>query len=201
MQKVMERVMRHTLIITAAALLLGGCALSPQQVQIQPDPQVQSNNLGHNQPVKVIAVDSRGEEAFGSRGGVYASTSTISPSNDVRQAIVDSVRKGLQQLGFNAYNPGDDATALEVRLEKLQYIPEKSSVVNEVTLNLVMTAEAKRHGVTHTGSYKTSVDHKSPFTPTQAQNQKMINDILSQAIQRMLEDPKMIAFLAGSDNP
>lgn len=197
----MKSVMRHTLIIAALALLLGGCALSPQQIQVQPSPQVTSSNLGHNQAVKVIVVDARGQKAFGSRGGVYADTATLSPSNDVRQAIADSVRKGLQQLGFNAYNPGNDATTLEVRLEKLRYIPEKGSVVNEVTLNLDMSAEAKRGGVTHTGNYKTSVDHKSPFTPTQAQNQKMINDILSQAIQRMLQDPKMIAFLAGNDQP
>lgn len=193
--------MRHTLIIAAVALLLGGCALSPQQIQVQPNVQVDSNNVGHNQPVQVIAVDSRDKQAFGSRGGVYSDTATITPANDVRQALVDSVRKGLQELGFNAYNPGDDATTLEVRLEKLEYLPEKGSVVNEVTLNLNLTGVAKRGNVTHTGTYKSSVDHKSPFTPTQAQNQKMINDILSKAIDRMLHDPKMLAFLAGNDTP
>lgn len=195
--------MRHILITAAAAaaLLLAGCALSPQQVEIQPAPEVNSANLGHNQPVKVIAVDARAKQAFGSRGGVYASSATITPANNVGQAIAESVRQSLQAMGFNAYNPGDDATTLEVRLEKLDYSVEQDSVVNKVTLSLVMEAIGKRGDVTHTGTYKSSVSHSSPFTPSQAKNREMINGILSQAIQHMLSDPKMVAFLAGNDTP
>lgn len=193
--------MRHRLMIMATALLLGGCALSPQQINVQPAPQVSSGNLGHNQAVKVIAVDSRGQLAFGSRGGVYADSATIAPANDVRQAIADAVRQGLQKLGFNAYNPGDAATTLEVRLEELSYTPEQGAVVNQVTLKLKLRAVATRGNTTHTGTYQSNVVHKSLFTPSQADNQTMINDILGEAIQRMLGDPSMSAFLAGNDTP
>ncbi|WP_101675809.1 YajG family lipoprotein [Alloalcanivorax mobilis] len=193
--------MRHLLTITVLALLLGGCALSPQQIEIEPNVTVPTVNRGNNMPVQVIAVDSRSKQAFGSRGGVYKDTALVQPANDIRQAIAESVRKGLQSQGFNAFNPGQDATTLEVRLEQLDYIPEQGSVVNEVTLNLELLAEARRGPTTHTGTYKSSVVHDVPFTPNASRNQTMINDILGKAIQRMLQDPEMLNFLSGNDTP
>ncbi len=146
-------------------------------------------------------MDSRDRKEFGSRGGVYKDTSLVQPANDLRPAIAETVRQGLQTLGYNAFNPGGDATTLEVRLEKLEYIPEEGSVVNEVTLNLELVAEARRGETTHVGTYKSSVQHDLPFTPSAARNQEMVNDILSRSIERMLTDPEMQAFLAGNDNP
>lgn len=201
MVRAMKKLVRYVSMMMALTLLLGGCALSPQQVLVHPKVRVPSSNQGHNLPVKVIAVDARGKQAFGSRGGVYSDTATIGPSNDVRQALADAVRQGLQSLGFNAYNPGDNATSLEVRLNKLDYVPSGNSVVHKVTVSLELDAIAKRGDTTHTATYKTSINHKSPFPPSQADNQKMINDILSQGIQDMLQDPKMVAFLAGNDHP
>ena len=193
--------MKQLLVLATAALLATGCALSPQQIEVAPKPEVEAANLGHNRSVEVIAVDSRGQKAFGSRGGVYKDTALVQPSNDVRAALADSVRKGLQSLGFNAFNPGPDATTLEVRLEKLDYIPEEGSVVNRVNLDLTLLAEARRGDTTHTGTYNSSVEHKLPFTPSAARNQEMVNQILSRSIERLLNDQEMIRFLAGDDAP
>ena len=92
--------MKQLLVLATAALLATGCALSPQQIEVAPKPEVEAANLGHNRSVEVIAVDSRGQKAFGSRGGVYKDTALVQPSNDVRAALADSVRKGLQSLEY-----------------------------------------------------------------------------------------------------
>lgn len=195
--------MRHLALImlAAAAVLLAGCALSPQRVEIQPDIELASANLGHNQPVNVIAVDARDSKAFGTRGGVYADSATIMPANDVDQAIADAVRRGLQSLGFNAYNPGTGATTLEVRLEKLEYVPQPDALLSKVRLNLTLSAIAKRDNVTHTATYESSATRQFLFTPSQGTNQDLINGILGKTIQRMLNDPEMIRFLAGGSAP
>ncbi|MTT52294.1 hypothetical protein F1529_07335 [Alcanivorax sp. VBW004] len=192
--------LRAALILTATTLF-AGCALSPQMINVAPKADVEAANIGQNQPVQVIAVDSRDQSAFGTRGGVYKETALVQPANDVKAAIEDAVRKGLQTQGFNAFNAGADATRLEVRLEQLDYVPEEGSVVNEVTLSLTLLAEATRGDVVHTGTYKSSVIHDLPLTPTADRNQTMVNEILSGAITRMLNDPKMQAFLAGNDTP
>jgi uncharacterized lipoprotein len=45
------------------------------------------------------------------------------------------------------------------------------------------------------------VEHDLPLTPSASRNQQMVNDILSGAINRLLKDPEMLAFLAGNDQP
>jgi len=163
--------MLRAVLVLALSATFAGCALSPQMIDVKPVADVEATNVGQNQPVQVLAVDSRDQEAFGTRGGV------------------------------NAFNPGENATRLEVRLEQLDYVPEEGSVVNEVTLTLTLLAEASRGDVLHTGTYKSSVVHDLPLTPSASRNQQMVNDILSGAINRLLKDPEMLAFLAGNDQP
>lgn len=193
--------MLRAVLVLALSATFAGCALSPQMIDVKPVADVEATNVGQNQPVQVLAVDSRDQEAFGTRGGVYKNTALVRPANDVKSAIEDAIRKGLQTQDFNAFNPGEDATRLEVRLEQLDYVPEEGSVVNEVTLTLTLLAEASRGDVLHTGTYKSSVVHDLPLTPSANRNQQMVNDILSGAINRLLKDPEMLAFLAGNDTP
>ncbi|MCG8438101.1 MAG: YajG family lipoprotein [Pseudomonadales bacterium] len=192
--------LRAVLLLTLSAAF-AGCALSPQSIDVQPVADVEAANIGQNKPVLVYAVDSRDQLAFGTRGGVYKETSLVQPANDVKTAVEEAVRQGLQTQGFNAFNPGDDATRLEVRLEQLDYVPEEGSVVNSVTLTLTLEGVASRDEITHTGTYRSSVKHDLPLTPTAKRNGEMVNAILSGAITRMLNDPEMQAFLAGNDTP
>ena len=193
--------MFRAVLVLALTATFAGCALSPQVIDVKPVADVDATNIGRNQPVQVLAVDSREQEAFGTRGGVYKETALVQPANDVKAAIEDAVRKGLQTQGFNAFNAGADATRLEVRLEQLDYVPEEGSVINQVTLTLTLLAEASRGDVIHTGTYKSSVEHDLPLTPSASRNQQMVNDILSGAINRLLKDPEMLSFLAGNDTP
>lgn len=190
--------LRAALLLSLSAAF-AGCALSPQSIDIQPVASVKSTNIGQNQPVQVLAVDSRDQLAFGTRGGVYKETSLVQPANDVKTAIEGAVRQGLQEQGFNAFNPSAEATRLEVRLEQLDYVPEQGSVVNTVTISLMLIGEASRPEASYTGTYKSSIKHDLPMTPSANRNQEMINDILSAAITRMLEDPKMQNFLLGNN--
>ena len=193
--------MFRAVLVLALTATFAGCALSPQVIDVKPVADVDATNIGRNQPVQVLAVDSREQEAFGTRGGVYKETSLVQPANDVKAAVEEAVRQGLQQQGFNAFNPGENATRLEVRLEQLDYVPEEGSVINQVTLTLTLLAEASRGDVIHTGTYKSSVEHDLPLTPSASRNQQMVNDILSGAINRLLKDPEMLSFLAGNDTP
>ena len=192
--------LRAVLLLTLSAAF-AGCALSPQSIDVQPVADVEAANIGQNKPVLVYAVDSRDQLAFGTRGGVYKETSLVHPANDVKTAVEEAVRKGLQTQGFNAFNPGEDATRLEVRLEQLDYVPEEGSVVNSVTLTLTLEGVASRGEITHTGTYRSSVKHDLPLTPSAKRNGEMVNAILSGAITRMLNDPEMQAFLVGNDTP
>ena len=101
-------------LITAALLAstLSACALSPQMIDVTPKPEVVTRNAGNNEAVSVTTVDQRSRPEFGTRGGVYGETSLLRASNDMSGAITLAVRQGLQQQGFNAYNPAGGAALL-----------------------------------------------------------------------------------------
>ena len=181
--------------------LLAACGLSPQVVNIQPAPEVASATVGQNQSVNVRARDARESDAFGSRGGVYPETSLIRPGNDVPKALYEAVTNGLHVQGFNALEPGQDATELEVRLVELSYTPADTSVVNRIEVSARVEAIASRPNVEHTGRYQSSVTHDMPLTPSARRNEAMLNDVLERTLTRLLTDPKLLAFLAGDDNP
>lgn len=181
--------------------LLAGCGLSPQRIDIQPQPKVASQNLGHNQPVAVKVVDDRDNATLGTRGGVYKDTALIRAANDVPTAIAKAVRQGLQAQGFNAYNPGQGATDLTLHLKTLEYVPESGLVVNQVKTHAVIEGVATRKNLTHKGTYRSEVTFDMPMTPSANRNRKMINEVLNRTLSRLLADPKMLSFLAGNNNP
>lgn len=193
--------MKRLLALSSTLLLLTGCALSPQMIEVRPQPEVPSANVGNNAPVAVTVVDARQEEAFGTRGGVYKDTALIRPSNDLPGTVAEIVKSSLQKQGFNAYNPPADATNLEVRLETVEYVPESGTVVNRVVTRAVIEAVASREDVTHKGVFKSKVEHELPLTPTARQNREMVTGVLTRSLERMLSDPKLLAFLAGADDP
>lgn len=188
----------RSLVPFVLCLALSACALSPQTVQIQPQPEVQHRNLGNNQAVSVSATDQRPQQAFGSRGGIYGNTSLIRPANDVVQALITAVKRNLQSLGFNAYNAGSDAVNLDVQLKELSYVPEAGSVVNRVEITAVIVGQARNaRGDEYIGTYKAGNTYEQPLTPTARQNEERLNEVLGRALQQMLTDPKMLSFLAG----
>jgi uncharacterized lipoprotein len=189
------------LIVILTCLIFSGCALSPQMVTITPDPEVPAANVGGNQPVAVTVTDKRAQQALGTRGGVYKDTALIRASNDLGATVAEIIKSGLQRQGFNAYNPPEGATQLEVVIDTLEYIPESGMVVNRVDTRAVVIALASRSAADHRGVFKSEVQHDIPVTPSAERNQAMITDVLKRSLERLLSDPKLLAFLSGENEP
>lgn len=187
-----------SLFLLSLLAATGGCALSPQTVTLQPTPTVEPRNIGRNVSVQVSGADQREQEAFGSRGGVYGETSLIRPENDVSAALAEPVRRGLQSLGFNALNPAPDGARLDVQLRELSYAPEPGSVVNRVEIKAHVVARAlDREGNEYEGHYRAGNFYEQPFTPTVSQNAERLNEALTRALEKLLQDPRLLAFLSG----
>lgn len=187
--------------ILTTLLLLGlfnGCALSPQLIDIAPQPAVASANIGSNAPVAVSSSDHRSHTEFGSRGGVYGDTSLIRASNDLTDSITRSVRQAMQQQGFNAYNPGSEAASLDVRVVEFSYTPEDGAIVNQVEVQAELHAMAvNQRGDQFRGVYRAGNTYEQPVTPSAKRNAMMLNEVLSRALSSLLEDSKLQNFLVG----
>ena len=188
-------------LITAALLAstLSACALSPQMIDITPKPEVVTRNAGNNEAVSVTTVDQRSQPEFGTRGGVYGETSLLRASNDMSGAITLAVRQGLQQQGFNAYNPAGGAAELEVQIVEFSYVPEEGSVVNRVEVKTELHAVARNNrGDEFRGVYRSGNTYEQPLTPSAKRNKMMLNEVLDRSLRQLLADDKLISFLSGS---
>ena len=181
------------------ASTLSACALSPQMIDIVPKPDVVTRNAGNNEAVSVSTVDQRNRQEFGTRGGVYGDTSLLRASNDMPGAITLAVRQGLQQQGFNAYNPAGGASELEVRVVEFSYVPEQGSVVNRVEVKTELHAVARNNrGDEFRGVYRAGNTYEQPLTPSAKRNKMMLNEVLDRTLRQLLADDKLLNFLSGS---
>ncbi|MFZ5723429.1 MAG: YajG family lipoprotein [Pseudomonadota bacterium] len=185
--------MRPVLVL-AAILSLAGCALSPQVVDLTPTLVLPPGNVGAGRIVNVQVIDERDDTAIGSRGGVYAGSSTIKAGNDVAAVIRDALEKGLVAQGYVIGSTNADAV-LHVGVQKLSYVVPKGAVATsaDITVSIGVTAERGERKLA-TG-YRSTVTHRFPVAPTAEQNEIWINEVLSATLARFFADQQMREFL------
>ena len=180
-------------LIAAGTLALSGCALSPQQ--LNPDPQFtgQPVAVGQGQPVVVKVVDGRQSTELGTRGGLYSETSAVTVrSQDVIPKLQAQAEVAVRLLGFtpspNAYN----APTLTLTLAELKYQSPKDGVyVTQATIGATFRVDVQSGGRNYSGRYGSSLDQSFGMAPNQATNTKLVSDVLSDALNRVFKDPSI----------
>lgn len=190
--------MRILTALLTLALLAGCGGLSPQRIDVQPSLSRGESNLGNNSAVNLTVVDQRSSNDFGTRGGFYRDTALIQPANDVAASLGEALKRALQERGYNAYNPGENSTALEVRLVELRYVPEAGTVVNRVDITGVIDVRASQGERSYSNSYRHGNTYEQPLTPSASRNEIMINEVTTALLERLLADERLHAFLNGN---
>ena len=178
-------------LFAAGTLALSGCALSPQQ--LNPDPQFRGQPVavGQGQPVVVKVVDGRQSTELGTRGGLYSETSSITVrSQDVIPKLQSQAEAAVRLLGFtpspNAYN----APTLTLTLAELKYqSPKEGLYVTEATIGATFRVDVQNSSNRYTGRYGASLDQRFGMAPNQQTNTKLVSDVLSDALDRVFKDP------------
>ncbi|KXE67425.1 YajG family lipoprotein [Pseudomonas aeruginosa] len=192
--------MLHRLLLslmTASALVLGGCALSPQQLDPQPVLKGPLTAVGHGQPVVVKVVDGRPGLSLGTRGGLYADTSTLTVrSEDVVPKLQAQAETAVRLLGYtpsaNAYN----APQLTLTLAELKYQSPKDGVyVTQADITATFRADVQNSSRRYTGRYGASLNQRFGMAPNQATNSKLVSEVLSDALTRVFKDPTIAQTL------
>jgi len=193
--------MRKSLLLSllSATLVLGGCALSPQQLDPDPKLNVQLNAVGQGQPVVVRVVDGRSSPNLGTRGGLYAETSEISvPANKVLPKLQAQAEAAVRLLGFtpspNAYN----APQLTLTLAELKYqSPKEGLYVTEADISATFRTDVQNPQRRYTGRYGASLNQRFGMAPNQETNTRLVSDVLSNALSRVFKDPTIGQVLSG----
>ena len=181
--------------LVGALLLLGGCALSPQQLTIQPMLPLNGDAWGRGVPLTVTGEDRRSDPVLGSRGGVYGETSTLTISNDLGLALARAAKGYLATQGFQINHADSSAARLHIVVDELRYEAPDEKIGRETRIVAVLRAEATRGGDSLTGRYQSRAEYRSVTRPDAADNTRWINQLLAETLQRMFADPELRQFL------
>ncbi len=185
------------LLVSIMALVLVGCAHSPQQLNVQPQVQVPLNPVARNTPVTVVVQDTRQSKIIGTRGGIYPDSSALTLSDNAIPAIRLQVEQSLRQLGFVVVDQNTpNANRLTVNLAELNYrTPTDGAYVTQADISATFAAEARSTNRNYNGRYSASSQHRFGYAPNQATNTKLVSDVLSDALSRVFRDQQIIQIL------
>lgn len=182
------------------AITLAACALSPQVVVVNPDLKVAAN-VTNAKPITVSieVVDTRSSPIIGQRGGVYAETSNLSTDDKMTATLERKVGTAFSELGYVVAKKGVTADAtLTVRIINIHYAADtEQKVLQNIETKLELQAVCKKNGKEFTGRY--SATRKKDFikTPTEQENEQLINAVFTVVLESMMKDKDLIAFIDG----
>lgn len=183
--------------IILLSLFISACALSPQTIDIRPSVELSNSaDTGKGRTVAVTVVDDRKSAVIGTRGGVYASTSEIRTSDDIKTPIRDELANRLRELGFVVMDSAESADAtLKLIVDSIEYAASGEPVVRSVETAATMRVIAKVKNREYTGRYRGTRTTDVLTAPDVEDNEAMINAAVSRVLERLLTDVELHAFL------
>ncbi len=195
--------MQRRRVLGACALLLAtgwlaGCA-SPHYLQLDPKRTAKVPQSGSGQAVTVTAVDGRDSEVIGTRTGSAMSTAVITVNaHELVPRLQAEAERAVREMGFTpTTGRAEGRPSLTLTLDHLGYERgESRPVIDEARLEAVLIAEAINDGNTYTGTYTSRRTQSYAVRPDKEANTRMVNELLSDGLDRAFRDPELGRLLA-----
>jgi len=192
--------MKAKLMIAALVLpvlFLTGCAYIDQNLRVTPQVSIAQENIGQGKKVALRVVDDRDEQLIGKRGLQYFPGGKISTDQDLVEVIRDAFIKGLHDKGFELVGENESNLLVKAELRSLAY----TTVMGLWTGGNVGTAVVKvianqPSGKTYERTYRSQKQIRSFFVGSQETNTKVVNQALTDALNKVFEDKELLKFLA-----
>jgi uncharacterized lipoprotein len=184
------------LAVTVLALATAACARSPQIVVLSPQLSGPPGKIAVPRTVELSVRDDRSSKVIGSRGGLYAETSTIVTEGDIAPGLTSLLTGKLEQQGYTVVPPNSGGEVkFSVELEKLSY-ETGGSVLTEIKLAAAVDVTATRGGETLSSGYETKHTEEFATAPNDKKNSELINMVLGRTLDAMLGDKELRDFMS-----
>ncbi len=188
--------LRTILAVTLLGLAAASCARSPQVVTLSPALTAPPGKIDVPRTVELSVRDDRSSKVIGSRGGVYAATSTITTEGDISPGLTELLAQKLEQQGYTVVSPGSGGEVkLRVELQELSY-EMGGSVLTEITLTSAVGVTCTKGGDTLTSRYETNHREEFATAPDEEKNSELINMVVGKTLDHMLGDKELRDFMS-----
>lgn len=177
-------------------IFISGCAWVHQTAHLQLNPRIPLSNIGQGISVAVKVVDKRPSQTIGYRG-LDSKNAQITTEQDVTKLFQQKILEGLARKGFQATAyAGQPAPLLNVEIRQIEYTTDMDFWKGTVQAKAALRAICSKNGVTFDRTYLSEKKKTAVEAPRAETNERLINNTISEVVQRLFEDDQLVSFLA-----
>ncbi|GHC36730.1 YajG family lipoprotein [Aidingimonas halophila] len=194
----MQRRLIALFCLALALILVGGCA-SPHYLEADPRVGGDLPRNGNGEEVTVNVVDDRESEVLGTRSGAANASATVTVyAHELVPKLQEQAELAVQRMGFSpTREAAEGRPSLTLTLKRLGYGRGASQpMLGSARLEAVFLAKAVNGRQTYTGTYTSRRDQSYVIRPGEEANTEMVNEVLSNALDRAFRDQELGRLLA-----
>jgi len=174
-------------------LFLAGCALGPQKVQVMPSLAFE-NLKGVQIPIELVVVDQRKNTGvLGYRNAKQQGV--IEFKTPLVNALGSAMQNAMLVQGISMQQGNEPFTKLTVQVDKLQYSSPNESWVSRIKMNAQISILVSRGGASFKKRFSANRSQDVATAPSLEFNEKYMNALLSELINKAMNDRDVINFL------
>jgi uncharacterized lipoprotein len=193
----MKNTARHLIFLTFI-VLLPACALTPQQLHLEPSVTVKPKPVADGTMVAVAVEDTRTATKLGEVGDPNTQMVEVSLTEDFKPQLFEEVRDALTEMGFNVVPAGGEESdrTLQIDVRRLELTSVKQPFVFDTELRAELGAVATNGGDTYDRLYYVRTRKETAGPPYLKDSNALINTAVSQALEDLLSDERLLELLA-----
>jgi uncharacterized lipoprotein YajG len=193
----MNQRLRSVLAVLAVGVLAQGCNVEPHNIRLEPSVPMRQSDVGRGKVVGLEVVDTRADKKLGVVGDPEGKFIYLSLTNDPAQAVYKQVSRGLEKLGFSVQPASDPAErSLKVDLSDLTYESIKKKATFDTLAKVSVGATVRNGPDSYDRTYNVKQEKAAGAPPSASDDAKVVNGIVSMALEDMLSDKQLVALLA-----
>lgn len=193
--------LKRTVMVSMSVVLVAvlcACSVPGQRLSLSPVVKAHSMGGSDNRAVSIVVRDLRTDDIIGFRDGGGSRRGPLSVEPGAVEAIKGSAVGVLIEHGFRPTEPpGDPSLTLE--LAALTYRVESEIATKKVSVTAIMGVKAERtkngRFESYVNQHKVEKDRTMVVTPSEEDNVRFVNAVVSEALSLSLNDRRLLAFL------
>lgn len=174
----------------AGLALLVGCASQAPIKEVRPEVNYQEVDIGRGRAVFLDVTDAEHADLY--EKGLLDADFVLA------MELKREVRAALFNFGFTTAHSAEEADmVLRVAVDELLFVAGEDPVLTPVFMRNGISFVLQKGLVTHTFKYATQRTHKLPLAPSVEKSRELISDILTDTLQRAVQDSAFIAELSA----
>ncbi len=182
-----------TITYLLLAMTLMACSVAPQKVAVMPSLSFEALD-GVGQVIELRVEDNReNTHLLGYRNS--KKEGPIEFKTPLVKAVGESVKKAMLAQNIQMRTGPEPVTVLTLKIEKLQYSSPNKNWVSRIDMQGEILLMVSRAGSSFKKRFSGNRGQDVATAPSESFNEKYMNTLLSELINKALNDPEVVRFI------